>query len=67
MCILFFYIVITGADLQGVKRLSAVNIELTEKFKALQTQVMDEAAQNVKSEVEGVAYNENNGKCKTGK
>ena len=67
MCILFFYIVIPGAYLQRTEGLAAVNIELTEEFKTLQTQVMDEAAQNVKSEVEGVAYNENNGKCKTGK
>ena len=42
--------------------LAAVLVELAEELKALQSQVVHEAAQKVQCEVESVAYEEDKGK-----
>ena len=53
--LLFHYFVVFGIKVQGTEGSSAVLIELAEVLQALQTQVMDVAAQQVQREVQCVA------------
>ena len=50
------YIIIFSSESQRLESLSTVLIELPEEFQALESQVMDEASENIEAEVERVPY-----------